>query len=59
MWKSNTEREAEIALELLKKEKKIMFLTYFRELKPDEDPGEQRQSVERFREMLQKQGVWY
>lgn len=57
--KSNTERETEIALELLKKEKKIMFLTYFRELKPNEDPGIQRQSVENFREMLQKQGVWY
>ena len=57
--KSNTERETEIALDLLKREKKIMFLTYFHDLKPDEDPGKQRRSVEVFRDMLQKQGVWY
>ena len=30
--KSNTQRETEIALDLLKKEKKIMFLAYFRDL---------------------------
>ncbi len=57
--RSNTEREAEIALELLKKDKKIMFLTYFRELPPPDDKGPQRKSVENFRNTLQHEGVWF
>jgi len=57
--KSNTEREAETALALLKKEKKLMFLSYFRDIPPNEDVGPQQQSVVRFRKSLEKRGVWY
>lgn len=57
--KANTERETEIALDLLKKEKKIILLTYFRDLPETEDPGPQQKSVEEFRNTLQKQGVWF
>jgi hypothetical protein len=56
--KSNTQREVEIALELLKKKKKIIFLTYFRDLPVIFDKGPQRNSVEEFRDTLQYQGVW-
>ena len=57
--KSNTQRETEIALDLLKAEKKIMFLTYFRDLPPNEDVGEQERSVRRFRTMLTKEEIWH
>ncbi len=36
-----------------------MFLTYFRDLSPNEDVGPQRKSVENFRKILQEQGVWF
>jgi hypothetical protein len=48
-----------IALDLLKKEKKIMFLTYFRDMPEMDDPGPQRKNVEEFRSMLHKKGIWY
>ena len=50
--KSNTEREVQVAIDLLKSEKKIMFLTYFRDLPPSSDLGPQVLSVLAFRKML-------
>jgi hypothetical protein len=57
--KSNTEREVEIALDLLKREKKIMFLTYFRDLPEGDDIGPQQRSVANFRDSLTAKGVWF
>jgi len=57
--KSNTQREVEIAIEVLMREKKIMFLSYFRKLSPNNDKGRQRQDVESFRNFLQGKGIWY
>lgn len=56
---SNTEREVNIALELLKRKKKLMFLSYFKQLPSGDDKGGQQQSVEAFRKSLQEQGIWY
>ncbi len=56
---SNTEREVKIALDILKKEKKIMFLSYFRNLSSNNDPGAQEQTVLKFRQELQDEGIWY
>ena len=57
--KTNTEREVEIALKVLEKEKKLMFLPYFRNLTPDGDKGPQREGVERFRRELEEKGILY
>lgn len=57
--KSNTEREVDIALKVLKKEKKIMFLSYFRIIPPNVDIGPQEKSVTDFRNALKKKGVWF
>jgi hypothetical protein len=57
--KSNTEREVEIAIRLLKKEKKLRFLSYFSEIPTNIDPGPQEQSVIRFRKSLEQRGIWY
>jgi hypothetical protein len=57
--KSNTEREVQIAIRLLKTQKKIMFLSYFRDLQPNPDFGPQEKSVISFRNKLQKEGIFY
>ena len=57
--KSNTAREVETAISLLKKEKKLMFLSYFREIPKDDDAGPQQQSVIDFRNSLEERGIWY
>ncbi|SYZ72487.1 conserved hypothetical protein [Candidatus Zixiibacteriota bacterium] len=57
--KSNTEREVEIALKVLQREKKITFLSYFRDLKPNIDRGPQEKSVTKFRKELEEKGVFY
>ncbi len=57
--KSNTEREVKVALDVLKKEKKLMFLSYFHRLDPERDKGPQRKSVENFRMKLEEKGVWF
>jgi hypothetical protein len=56
---SNTEREVNAALEKLKKYKKLMFLTYFRNLPTNRDAGPQEQKVIDFRKRLEKEGIWY
>ncbi len=56
---SNTEREAEIAIELLEKERKLMFLSYFKDLPFRVDIGPQQQGVEIFRKRLEDKGIWY
>lgn len=57
--KSNTEREVESAIELLQREKKLMFLSYFRKLPSNGTPGEQEQAVMNLRINLEKKGIWY
>jgi len=57
--KSNTEREVDIAVDLLKREKKIMFLSYFRKLPPSDDYGPQESRVRALRKRLEKMGIWY
>lgn len=57
--KSNTEREVDAAIELLQREKKLMFLSYFRRLPSNVDPGIQEQAVVNLRNSLEKKGIWY
>jgi len=57
--KSNTEREVESALELLQREKKLMFLSYFRKIPLNDDRGEQEKAVRNLRMNLEKKGIWY
>lgn len=57
--KSNTQREVEVAIKVLMREKKITFLSYFRKLPPSQDKGPQRQDVENFRSFLEKKQIWY
>lgn len=57
--KSNLEREVEIAIDKLESEKRIMFLSYFRNLPDTEDPGSQEQKVRDLRSRLQAKNIWY
>jgi hypothetical protein len=57
--KSNTEREIDIALKMLSEGRNIMFLSYFRELAPNSDPGEQEEKVRALRDYLSNLGLWY
>lgn len=57
--KSNTEREVDTAIDLLKREKKIMFLSYFRDIPKNIDIGIQEKRVTRLRNSLEAQGIWY
>lgn len=56
---SNTEREVNIAIKLLKKEKKIMLLSYFRKIPNNVDPGSQEENVLKLRQNLERKGIWY
>jgi hypothetical protein len=57
--KSNTEREIDVALDMLATGRKIMFMSYFRELPPNADQGEQEEKVRRLRESLRARGVLF
>lgn len=57
--RSNTEREVESAINLLKKEKKIMLLSYFRDIPQNERPGVQEKNVQKLRQDLERKGIWY
>ncbi len=57
--KSNTEREIEIALKMLSEDQKIMFLSYFKNLSSNPDPGDQEVRVSQLRSELERQGVFY
>ena len=56
---SNTEREVNLALKILKEKGKMMFLSYFHELPPNEDMGEQEQKVIELRNRLEREAVLY
>jgi hypothetical protein len=56
---SNLAREVDTALEMLKSRQSIMFLSYFRDIPPDADPGRQETQVRDLRGQLESQGVWY
>ena len=57
--KSNTEREVEIAIKRLQEKRQLMFLSYFKNIPPNIDPGTQQRKVKRLRESLRKQGIWF
>lgn len=57
--KSHTEMEIEHALKLLKNGKSIMFLSYFKEIPPDPDRGEQEKAIIGLKKRLQKDEVWF
>jgi len=56
---ANTEREVNIAINLLKKEKKIMLLSYFRNIPSRGDEEPQEKSVKELRQNLEYKGIWY
>jgi hypothetical protein len=57
--KSNTQREVEVALNLLEHNRKFKFLAYFKNLNENNDPGKQLKAVVKFRKYLCDKGVWY
>jgi Domain of unknown function (DUF4062) len=57
--KSNTAREIEVALNMLAEGQKIMFLSYFKDLEPNVDPGNQEARVGQLRNELESRGVLY
>ncbi len=57
--KSNTEREINVALKMLSEGSNIMFLSYFRDLHANDDPGQQEEKVIQLRNRLEKRGVFY
>lgn len=57
--KSNTEREVETALDLIKEGRSISFLSYFGEVPPNRDPGIQEQKVLDLRKRLEGRGLFY
>ncbi len=56
---SHTEMEIARALRLLKKGKNLMFLSYFKEIPPNPDRGDQEKSILELKEKLQKEKVWF
>jgi hypothetical protein len=56
---SNTEREIETILHAHEKNPKLRILTYFRELEPNSDPGEQEIKVRELRSKLENMGIPY
>jgi len=56
--KSNTEREIEIALDLLRSKKEIVFLSYFRNIPENRDVGKQEKKVKKLRDDLRKKGIF-
>lgn len=57
--KSNTEREVEIALNRLLKDRKITFLSYFKRFHIGSHIGVQAKKVLEFRQRLEDQDVWF
>jgi hypothetical protein len=56
---SNTEREIDVALRMLADKEPMMFLSYFRDLSPNNDPGGQEEKVRQLREQLRSRGIWF
>ena len=57
--KSNTEREIDVALRMLSEGGRTMFLSYFKELPPNDDRGSQEKKVRDLRAELTRRGVFY
>lgn len=57
--KSNTEREIDIAIKMLEEKKRLMFLSYFRKLPKNVDPGAQEKRVVTLRKRLTAKGIFY
>jgi len=55
----NTKREIDIILKRIERNEKVMLLTYFRQLKENEDPGEQEIEVKELRTLLEKDRIWH
>ncbi len=56
---SNTEREIETILRVHQRNPKLRILTYFKELEPNADPGEQETKVRDLRNRLENMGLPY
>ena len=56
---SNTEREIENVLEMIKDGRNITLLSYFKETPPDPDMGEQEKKLEALKERLTKRNLFY
>lgn len=57
--KSNTQREVEIAIEMLLRKRRIMFLSFFRDIPENQDQGEQEQKIRELRQELQDKKIWF
>lgn len=57
--KSNTEREIDTIVEHISKNDKKTILSFFKVLKPNEDPGEQEQKIRDLRERLKTKKWFY
>jgi len=57
--KSNTEREVEIAVDMLLSKRQIMFLSYFRDLPENADLGLQEKKVRKLRRELDAKMIWF
>lgn len=57
--KANTQREIDIILQRIERNERIMLLTYFRQLKENEDPGFQEKEVRELRENLDRHQIWH
>jgi len=56
---SNTEREIEVALQMLAEDEPMILLSYFRELPPNTDRGGQEEKVRRLRVSLANRNIWF
>lgn len=56
---ANTERELDVALQMLSEGRNIMFLSYFRELAKNTGGGEQEEKVRKRRAEPSKRGLFY
>jgi hypothetical protein len=56
---SNTERELNTIIDRYQKRPQLKILAYFRELAPNEDPGEQEQKVKDFRNRLETMNIMH
>lgn len=57
--KSNTQREIETALKMIKKDKKKKIFAYFREIPQNPDPGPQERMLDQLKTKLEKAGILY
>lgn len=57
--KSYLEREVDLAIDILKKHKKLTILSYFKEIPKNEDEGPQEKCIKALIKKLEDRGIWY